>query len=68
MERRQDVLVVRLRDVLLKHCEEISRGRNNDVHQYVSTTSETSLKLNTQRHLSGTYPRRPISTSLQRFM
>ena len=45
-------------------------------HQYVSTTSQTSLKWNTQwrlsatslRRLSGTYPPRPISTSLRRLL
>ena len=45
-------------------------------HHFVSTTSQTSLKWNTQRRLSGTlprrlsgtYPRRPISTSLRRLL
>ena len=37
-------------------------------HQYVFATSQISLKWNTQRHLKCTYPRRPISTSLRRFL
>ena len=37
-------------------------------HQYASTMSQTSLKWNTQRRLSRAYPRRPISTSLQRLL
>ena len=31
MERRQDVLVVRLPNVFLKRCNNVSKGRNNDV-------------------------------------
>ena len=30
MERRQDVSVVRLYDVLLEHHNDVSKGRNND--------------------------------------
>ena len=45
-------------------------------YYYVSTTSQTSLKWNTQRcvngmsprRLSGTYPRPPISTCLRRLL
>ena len=31
MERRQDVSVVRLRDILSQHRDDVSRGRNSDV-------------------------------------
>ena len=76
MERGQDASVVRLYDVLLEHHNDVSKGRNTTPHHYVSTTSQTSLKLDTQqrlsgtlpRRLSGTYPRRPISTSLRRLL
>ena len=37
-------------------------------YRYVSSTSQTNLKWNTQRRLSGTYPWRPISTSLRRLL
>ena len=36
-----------------------------DVHQFVSTTSQTSLKWRIQRCFRGTYPRRTSITSLQ---
>ena len=31
MKCYQDVSVLRLHDVLLEHCDDVSRGRNNDV-------------------------------------
>ena len=31
MESRQDVSVLRLHDVLLEQCDDVSIGRNNDV-------------------------------------
>ena len=76
MERDQDVSVVLLHDVLLECRDGVSRGRNNDVPPVVSTTSQTILKSNTQRGLSGmsprrfsgTCPQRPISTSLRRLL
>ena len=30
MERRQNVSVIRLHDLLLEHCDDVSRGCNND--------------------------------------
>ena len=76
MEGHQDVSVVHLHDVLLERRDDVSKGHNNDSHQYVFTTSQTSLKWNTQRRLSGTllrrlsgkHPRRPISRSLRRLL
>ena len=31
MERRQDIIVVRLHNILLQRCDNVSRGRNNKV-------------------------------------
>ena len=57
MERRQDVSVVRLYDIW-----NVITTSQKDVtmapHQYVSTTSQTILKWNTQRRLDGTSPKR----------
>ena len=75
MERHQDVSVVRLHGILSERCDDVSRGRKRATsHKYFSTTSQTSLKWNTQRHLIGTLPRRlsgkyswhTISKSIQR--
>ena len=76
MERCQDVSVLRLHDVLLECRDDVSRRRYDGVPLDVSTTSQTSLKWNTQRrlrcttprHLSGTCLRRPISTFIQRLL
>ena len=64
MERRQDVSVVRLYDVLLERCDDVLKGRNNRVlsvrlhdvsdksqMKHPMTLSGTSLK-----RLSGMYP------------
>ena len=49
MEHRQDVSLVRLHDILLERRDDVSGGRNNHVPPvYVSTTSQISLKWNTQ--------------------
>ena len=56
VERRQDVSVVRLHEVLFVCHDDVSRGRNND--QYVSTKPQINLKWSTQQRLSGTSPKR----------
>ena len=69
-ETPNDVSVIRLHDVLLVCRNDVSK------RQYVSATSQISLKWNTQqrlsgtspRRLSGTYPRRPTSLSLRRLL
>ena len=75
-EHRQNVSVVRLHKsywyVVMTSHEDVM----TTFHQFVSSTSQTSLKWNTQWRLSGTSPRslrsryllRPISTSLRRLL
>ena len=70
----KEVSVLRLHDVTLKRRENVSRRCNINVSSQLSTRSQTSLKWNNQQRLSGaspirlssTYPRLPISKSLQR--
>ena len=64
MERGQDVLVVRLRDVLLELRDESLRGCNNDVP---SVRLQDDLSKSQMKHPT-TYPRRPITTSLQHLL
>ena len=76
MERRQDVSVVRLHDILLERREEVSRGRYNDVSsaRLHNVSNKSQMKHPTMSHwyvpkrLHGTYPRDPVSTSLRRFL
>ena len=76
MERRQDVSVVCLYDVLLERHNDVSKGRNNDAPSLrlhnVSNKSQmkTQLRLDgtSPRRHSGASPRRPISTSLRRLL
>ena len=68
MQRRQDVSVLRLPDVLLERCNDVSKGRNNDVPSArlhnVSNKSQMKHPTTSQWYV----PRRPISTSLGRFL
>ena len=72
MQRRQDVSVVRLHDILLERNENASRGPNNYVSSVRLDDISNKSQMKHQRHfigtsprrLSGTYPRRLISTSL----
>ena len=76
VEHRQDFSVVRLHDILLECCDEVSRGRNNNIPSVhvldVSNKSQMKhqqrLSESSARRLSGTYPWRPISTSLRRLL
>ena len=65
MERRHDVSVVRLHD-LINEGRESQEYVTTTHHWYISTTSQTSLKRNTQRRLGGTLPRRLSGTSPRR--
>ena len=76
MERRQDVSVVRLHDVLLVCRDDVPWGRNDDVpsvHLHdVSNKSQMKhpmiLSGTSPRCLRGTYRQRPISTFLRRLL
>ena len=72
VERRQDVSVVRLHGVLLVYRDHVSRGRNDDVSsvRLHDVSNETPNDVSVVRHqnVSGTYPRRPIRTSLRRLL
>ena len=72
MRRHQDVSVVRLCDILLGRHNKFSKGRNNNVPSArlhnVSNKSQMKHPTTSQWYVTktsnGTYPRRPISTSL----
>ena len=71
VEHRQDVSVVRHHNVLLECRDYVLRECNNGVpsvriHDALNKSETT--KWSNQRHLSGTYPRRPVSTSLRFLM
>ena len=54
----QDVSVVRLHNVILERCENVSRGRNNNFQLVRLHDILISIKWNTQKRLSGTSQRR----------
>ena len=64
MERRQDVSVVRLYDVLLERCDDFLKGRNNrvlsvrlhDVSDKSQMKHPTTLSGTSLKRLSGMYP------------
>ena len=76
MERRQDVSVLRLHDVLLERRDNASRGRNNDVLSVplhdVSNKSQMKHPMTSQWYVIKTSPwyvsTRPTGTSLRRLL
>ena len=68
VERHQDFSVIRLLDILLERCDDVSRGHNSDVSSVrlldVSNKSQMKHLMTSQwyvnKTLSGTYPFVPL--------